>query len=393
MSTTYTIYAHKREEVEKRLQAIARRVAKFGAVFSYTIGEEYAQKIAPRVYDPAAGCLVRVAPVVVSCIDIVLDDALLKREGWQVLGRVDHGTDADGAPFNLIDNFTGASLEEYRRASCTCDHCRTKRARAYTYIVENASGARLQVGRACLKEYAGIDPAAAVAWARIREELTACSIHGNTDGAQLKSARVFSVADVLGLAYDITQKYGYVAADHADSTKQRVIDALLKGIEASEEGKKAAVDIAAYIRNYPYNYGIEADARALLIRDYCKIKHVGRLAYMPRAYAEYIRRKEEERARAEEAARSAHIYGVGERVNITIDGGQLVTSFQTIYGDMRIYRFTAAGNVYIWKTSGSIDPRDLITGATIRGTVKALTEYRNEKQTELSRVKISAPEA
>ena len=82
-----------------------------------------------------------------------------------------------------------------------------------------------------------------------------------------------------------------------------------------------------------------------------------------------------------------HFGTIGERVDIAINDVECITSFETEYGTMRIYRFeTISGEVLIWKTSNFIDDIDKV--AKIKATIKNHGEYNGEKQTEINRVKV-----
>ena len=82
-----------------------------------------------------------------------------------------------------------------------------------------------------------------------------------------------------------------------------------------------------------------------------------------------------------------HFGNVGERLDIDISNAECITSFETEYGIMRIYKFeTINGEVLIWKTSNFIDDIDKV--AKIKATIKSHGEYNGEKQTEINRVKV-----
>ena len=77
-------------------------------------------------------------------------------------------------------------------------------------------------------------------------------------------------------------------------------------------------------------------------------------------------------------------YNVGDKVVINVKDFRKITTLDTIYGIMYIYKFTDEDrNVYIWKT-GKVVSSDI---SSIKGTVKSCSEYNREKQTELTRCK------
>lgn len=116
---------------------------------------------------------------------------------------------------------------------------------------------------------------------------------------------------------------------------------------------------------------------------------------------------EEERKAREEAARKAisqHQFNVGDKVTITVtleNIGWYETRSFSGYGTTTTWVYTFAddnGNKYVWKTAtgrlervvnGECVQIDKGERVTIKATVKAHGEYREEKQTELQRVRLA----
>ena len=104
---------------------------------------------------------------------------------------------------------------------------------------------------------------------------------------------------------------------------------------------------------------------------------------------------------------SQHVGNIGDKVEIRARF-TAEHSFTTVFNYHHvtnwIYTFTEleTGNVFVWKTTSFLwdeddsngHPRALETGSTvrIRGTIKAHTEYKEIKQTELTRCKIKKEE-
>jgi hypothetical protein len=93
--------------------------------------------------------------------------------------------------------------------------------------------------------------------------------------------------------------------------------------------------------------------------------------------------KEQEMKRLEELT-SVYVGSVGDKVELTDCKFSLISSYYTQYGYTYIYKILCNGNTFVWKTGKEIE-----NGLyNIKGTVKGHSEFRNEKQTELTRVKI-----
>lgn len=89
--------------------------------------------------------------------------------------------------------------------------------------------------------------------------------------------------------------------------------------------------------------------------------------------------------RAKEADKNSTWQGeIGKRITATIENYRLITSWYSQFGTTYVYKFVDTdGNVYTWKTSKEIDGEI----KSITGTVKSHNEYREIKQTELTRCK------
>lgn len=106
------------------------------------------------------------------------------------------------------------------------------------------------------------------------------------------------------------------------------------------------------------------------------------------------REAEEARIKAEKAI-SQYVGEVGEKVEVKgsyVRSGSWEQKAYAGYGMTTMYCHTfkdADGNVFIWKTQKGI-AFEYGENVNIKGTVKAHSEYKDEKQTELTRCKVTA---
>jgi hypothetical protein len=87
---------------------------------------------------------------------------------------------------------------------------------------------------------------------------------------------------------------------------------------------------------------------------------------------------------------SEYVGAVGERKSF--EGAlEFVTGWDTAYGYTTLLKFvTDDGAVLVWKASKtSISRFDIGKRYTVLGTVKAHTEYRGNKQTQITRCKLN----
>lgn len=114
-----------------------------------------------------------------------------------------------------------------------------------------------------------------------------------------------------------------------------------------------------------------------------------------RAEAE-ARKAEEEARRAAQKAISKHVGTVGQKLAFAATylhrGSYTVRSFKG-YGTETMYAHTFAdadGNKFVWKTTNYLCGIEEDTSVQVAGTVKEHSEYNGEKQTTLTRCKITA---
>lgn len=83
---------------------------------------------------------------------------------------------------------------------------------------------------------------------------------------------------------------------------------------------------------------------------------------------------------------------MGQRVQLNNLSVRLLTSWDGEFGYTYLYKFTdEQGNIFTWKTGKWVSDTDEITEdlrVNLKGTVKAHSEYKGEKQTELTRCSI-----
>ena len=82
-----------------------------------------------------------------------------------------------------------------------------------------------------------------------------------------------------------------------------------------------------------------------------------------------------------------YLGNVGDKIEFTIQSVKVLFSGYSEYGESFTYKFiTENGNVVLWTTGKNIS--DDYVGCKVKGTIKALKEYKGEKQTVITRAKI-----
>lgn len=388
---TFTVYAGLAEDVKKRLDRIAAKAARYCVPFSYTIGEERPEVVRVYELDHVKHEQYETERHTVAAVDFDVEcEEFIKANGWTIRAKVEHGDKG-----NIVTPLGGKPADPaWFKAPAHCDHCKTNRFRKVTYFVEHESGEVRQVGRACLHDYTGINPATAAMWAEVQDILGGGMdrLAGEWSGCVYEE--MYPVPLVLAHAYDVIQAYGYRKSDESGCTRDEVKERVLNGSKPSAEAMENAEKVNAWLVGLDqatddrWIGDLERNGSSLALSGYAKAKHFGRLAYLPIAYEKYMEHKarDEQRAAARLAeTASEHVGEVGQRITLTAATAKLLTSWEGMYGTTYLYKFTdAQGNVYIWYASRGIETHD---GMTLKGTVKDHNERDGVKQTVLTRCK------
>jgi len=427
-----TVYAGMVGDVTKRLDRIAKKAARYGVPFSYSVGEEHPQEVAVYAVDYVNHVQYVDKTYTVAAVDITIEcEGFVKANGWRVLARIEHG-DAG----NIVTGFMGAEIDPaWYTVASRCDHCGTNRARSVTFMVEHENGERRQVGRSCLKDYTGISPDLAVMFAAVVDIFPGMDCTAD-EWNERHPAVMYSTRLVLAHAFDEVAAHGYIKKNEKDCTREAVADKVREGVTPSAAGIAEAEKMVAWLvecgtqdeaddaelralyesafdeagdgdpeeqkryykrcdevyRDWRRLGALERDCVPLARSGFTKASGFGRLAYIPVAYKKFLSRKAEAEAREAErldAAKASHHVGtVGERVEFVAKKAEFITSWETQFGRTFLYKFTDEnGNVFVWFASGAFDEHN---GITVRGTVKKHDERDGVKQTVLTRCKIVA---
>ena len=422
---TITVYAHLAEEAKKRLDKVAKKAAKYGVPFSYTVGDEHPQTVAIYAYDYVDHTQYIADTFVVSAVDFEVNcDQLIKSSGWTVCAMIEHG-DAG----NIVTGFNNYPIPDaWYSCAPKCDHCHTNRARNVTFMVRNEfDGMLKQVGKACLKDYTGVSPSTALMFAEVAGMYEDDHSRDPEFFEGCRGIRMYSVKTILALAYMDIWKRGYRKSDGPHSTREAVEDGLKLDIPIPQEASdradaiiewskaraekwqsdreeisrlsKAAFDEygiiddeahAEYLRrdreiarSWDAVGDLECNCFPLTKSGYAKVKHIGRLCYLPVAYDNYLKAKKRAEERDAANAASQYIGEIGERVTVKVQDADVLTSWETQYGTTYLNKIVDdAGNILIWRSSSTVTIKP---GYTIRGTVKEHSEFKGTKQTVVTR--------
>lgn len=364
------------------MDKLAKKASAYNCKFDYSFGSE---KVVTRdVYtvDVDGFHRTKTGTENVYGIEITIDSDIIRKDGYTVIASIDH--DTAGNVVNVFDESITVPVSWYTMTPY-CEHCGTRHVKRHTYMVMDPTGKYIQVGKSCLKDYCGIEPAFIAAAA----EITDLIVHEyDIDEYEFSSGQyAYDVCDVIAAANDLISKYGYVKSGEMKSTKERLVSGF-NTFEPSAESKKLAAEMKEYFSGLDYadltNY--QRNLKSLLSSGYTRSNAFGYLAYAPIEYKKMIEKQERDQSRKAAAANSEYMGNVGDRITVTLKDSKLVSSWETVYGMTYLYKFIAANDsVIVWYASKHIENMP----AKITGTVKEHKEYNGEKQTVVTRCKVA----
>ena len=375
-----------RTDVEKALARYRKKAAAYGVPFEASCGGPYAKVVSVNKVDYVTQTIGKVGEMTVEVFDLTIDGERIKKGPYTVLARIEH---MDGG--NVVTTFSGAECRpEWAKMPPRCEHCGGNHGQKVTYIVRHdVTSHETQVGRTCLKDYCGINPQA-VGWSfELREIIEGMDVERYEFPEGGGKCRAYQVEDALALAVMLQRTQGYTASDRPGSNKAMLCDLVRKcTLQVTEADRARAEEIIQATKAMSERDAIDSclvNVQALIASGYCKLSHMGYIAYAPLAYERYQAKQAEKAKRdaaTDEARRISQYVGqIGQRLVIEVAKMDLITSWETQYGWTYLYKFVdKAGNVYVWFASRCIDDTK-----RIKATVKDHSERDGVRQTVLTR--------
>lgn len=392
---TYAIYEEFYNDVEKKLNRIAKKCKKHGNDFIFEVkGEEIRQQYNKE--------LNRTEYFKFILVEV---DGTAKINNWECIAVLEVHNNR-----NILRRInTEIDIpEKFRFTENICEHCNTNRQRNNLYIIHNTSTDEWkQVGGTCLKLYTG----------GLNMEYVVAFIDGITqleefDGIIGHGGKAYySVNEILSYAVETISKTGYFNAQSILPTKyivsvlmhnslERAITTINKSFADSrlnmmmfnnDYHKKETKDIVENIINYykelDDNSEFIHNIKVMLDEEYVLSKNFGFLCYLPEGYAKYLQKETEKAQRIE----SNYFGEIGKRYkDKDILSVNLITNWETQWGTTYVYKITLTdGTILTWKTSNGLYLESNEEFDKISFTVKEHKEYKGEKQTEITRCKIT----
>lgn len=390
----YAIFEGNIDRLEKKLKRISNKCKVYGCDFHYEqTGEEFRE-----LKDEKGNKYTARFVLVEAEGTAVIND-------WEFVAELEHTEKG-----NIITGVPGVEVpERYYTTTPVCEHCNSKRYRKNTYIVRNkTTGEFKQVGKSCLKDFThGMSAEAVTQYMSLFDTL----IEGETPEPGCSYQRYVNTKEYLSYVAETIRHFGYTrSSDEGISTATMAL-AFYDAAHGRAITKEYLQDLLDKMQSV--NFDIHSDLSVKLVSDAlawvtvqeensnyihnlktaCSLEYVkgnfGLYASLFPAYDRDLERTAKRKAIQNREQSSEYVGEISDRITIKVQSVKCVTSWETDFGVTYIYKIIGAdGNVYTWKTGKFID--DTVDEMSITGTVKAHTEFRGVKQTELTRCRVAA---
>lgn len=144
-----------------------------------------------------------------------------------------------------------------------------------------------------------------------------------------------------------------------------------------------ANDIKEWLLKYDLQNEFMFNCHSIIQQTACEKRDIGYLCYLPVAYIKFLQKDEKQKAEQKET----EFYGsVGDKINIEFSFAELVKVIDGTFGGCFLYKFISGKNVFMWFAS---NPQELDGCNHLTGRIKEQKEYAGEKQTIVTRCKLS----
>lgn len=331
---------------------------------------------------------------------------IVRIEGWQFCATLDHLS--TGTVIRAVPNLNCEIPESYRTAGPVCDHCGINRRRNDTFLIRNeSSGAWQQIGRNCLADYIGRDVTQLLSLAECVASVSGAIDEDDCSGGGGNGGAYIHAATYLAHVAAAIRSWGWVARKDSSDTQTSTADAAMTNmfrkadknftpVPLIEGDFQVATKALAWAQALPGRSEFEHNMWVVANQAMIEPRSTGILAY---CVPGMMRATEKAFAAATKKeslglAGSQHVGVVGDKLTNISARLYGYNAIDGRYGTTIIYKFICdAGNIYNWFSSGGIEGLGAAAATNqqrviLAGTVKNHNEYRDEKQTILTRCKV-----
>lgn len=384
------------DKLRKKILRITNKLDKYGLNYDFEILGESIEPI--NVIDvsiPSQPVIKDTIFVEVINYEFTMDE--LKLGDYETVAVIEHNRIEDSKEnlVYLVNSEVNLDIK-YRTTLGYCEHCNTNRKRNKTVLLRNISNLSepiKQVGLTCLKDYTGIEAMDLIRNYMSLNDLFLEEIYVNYKDYN-SHPRYVETLVYLANSIQLIELEGY----EKNVTRDRAWDKTIAGNNNTNEYNltnliyiKKAEEVLNYFKDREFNNDFLINIKLILQNKYNKSSGLVSYAYL--AYKKQLEFDELEKLKKDVNQQSDYIGIIGDRLTFEVS---LIAkySFESIYGYQNIYLFKDCdNNVYKWKTGVNIlnlDNFHIEIGDEIllKGTIKGHEEYKDTKQTELTRCKV-----
>lgn len=345
--------------------------------------------------------------------------------GWNFAATLSY-TPEGHVLIRRVPGFPTDIPREFRQSTpVRCDHCTFVRNRKECFVLQHDTGKWQQVGRSCLKDFLGHDPATILKAFDAIWQLAKAVADPDSDEGQGFWGGVGSVPErldeFLTVVAALIRQYGWVPRSAAGEGRRATADLawgflihpktrtemIAEGFELDRNGMDSATAQKAleWARALPGNTDFEHNLKVIAGSEHLGSRNAGFAAAI---VSSYLRSQEQLRLQERKKATyppSKHWGEKGQRISFT---GHIESwrTFNSQYGARHMIKWIATGTgpdepppgtILVWWASGAtVDKQpagDLVVGAeggtyTVVAAIKGHTSFRGEDQTEITRATV-----
>ena len=393
---TYTILNSMSEEICKKIKRVVKKCEKNRIDYTFNVSEPYTKLV--KVNDKSFE---------VCLVDLNLD-VTFKFNGWCSLGMVQR---KDGIVQCYFDN--ADLIKQYKDTDFHCDHCHKKVHRNSVVILEHNNGERKVVGTSCVKEFtSGLDGNLIaevndyMAILKMRDSELRCLMQGEDDADvffESHGVKTYDVVDIVSAAKRLIDKYGFEPSSSYNATWKFIMDEYDR-IKIESEATDAVEWIKSLSEDEVTKSSYLFNLKQIIDAGYCTARHFGFLASLIPSYrkSEYKRLLD---LKKNDGKVSEYVGNIGDKISVKVKYVNTY-SYDTNFGSANIHLFIDDnGNIFKWSTGSRLEftvkhsnynqwyPLDKGAIVQLTGKIKDHNEYRNQKQTVLTRCKYEVLES
>jgi len=354
-----------------------------------------------------------IVPEIVTYKKIKLEGEGPTLPGWKLIAVINHNANITQNIIDKVPTETVKIPDSYWTSMPECDHCQYNRFRTQTFLIQNTETNEIkQIGRTCLKDFLGHDPEKFLKYAVfIRNFMESFYNAENIDylgGGNSSNLKRVSLKDFLIYVSHFANSFGYVSVKNAEeheepTTKTLALNAMFptnidgRGqVPLTEKDKTLADDTIKWVKDFTSKEeNITNSSMPEFWRNVKAIFDSNVVSYKTFGYAAatvgmYIHKKNKEKDESlNNQNPSAYVGTIGQKIEttVTVLYSKPITSY---YGIVTLYNMEDKnGNNIKWFSSGTTTYLEDGQTYKIKATVKKQEEFKNKKQTIVTRLKLT----